>query len=151
MLLDPFEEQFGLPVLLVKHRDHLRLECEIVGQESDAFSGFVLAQIEHRQTAGLVAHVVFRGSIDRMQISPLEFDIALGSRDKERIHHMKFVGSSEVQISTIHQATRTGFDHQIVKNTNLVDLAVGDVNKGRDRAAQIEQRVQFDNCLSGSK
>ncbi len=33
MLLDPFEEQFDLPALLVKCRNHLWLEGEIVGQE----------------------------------------------------------------------------------------------------------------------
>jgi len=42
MLLDPFEEQFDLLALLVKRRDYLRLECEIVGQKDDALAGIVL-------------------------------------------------------------------------------------------------------------
>ena len=91
MLLDPFEEQFDLPALLVKCRDHLRLEGEIVGQKGDAFSGLVLdddapqrrgivlARIENRQYARLIAHDVARGSIDRMRISSFELRIAFGS------------------------------------------------------------------------
>ena len=44
MLLDPFEEQFDLPALLIKCRDHLWLERKVVGQKSDALSSlnFVL-------------------------------------------------------------------------------------------------------------
>jgi hypothetical protein len=61
MLFDPFEEQFDLPALLVKRRNHLWLERKIVSQESDALSGvvldddtpkrrgIVLARIEHRE------------------------------------------------------------------------------------------------------
>lgn len=42
MLLGPFEEQFDLPALLVKCRDHLWLESKVVGQKSDTLSSLVL-------------------------------------------------------------------------------------------------------------
>ena len=163
MLLDPFEEQFDLPSLLVKCRDHLGLERKVVGQKSDAFSSLVfdddtpqcrriiLARIEHRQYARLVADDIACRSIDRMRIAPFELGIAFGSRDKERVHGMQLVKSGEIQIAAIHQVIRTGFDHQIVEDIDLVGLAVGDVNEAGDRAAQVEQRVQFDGRLCGSK
>ena len=64
---------------------------------------------------------------------------------------MQLVQSGEVQIAAIHQVIRTWFDHQIVEDIDLVGFAVGDVNEAGDRAAQIEQRMQFDGRLGGSK
>ena len=81
MLLDPFEEQFDLPALLVKCRDHLGLEREVVGQKDEALSivvldddtpqcrRIILARIEKRQYARLVADDIACRSIDRMRIA----------------------------------------------------------------------------------
>lgn len=163
MLLGPFEEQFDLPALLVKCRDHLWFESEVVGQKDEAFSSLVLdddapqrrrivlARINHRQHARLIAHHVGRGPVDRMRIAPFELGIAFGSCDKESVHHMQLVQPGEIQIAAIHQVIRTGFDHQIVEDVDLVGLAVGDVTEAGDRAAQVEQRVQFDGRLGRSK
>ncbi len=42
MLLDPFEEQFHLPALVVQLRDQFGLEGEVVGQKRDALARLVL-------------------------------------------------------------------------------------------------------------
>ena len=163
MLLDPFEEQFDLPALLVKRRDHLWLEREIVGQKCDALPrvvldddapqrcGIAFARIKDRQHTGLIAQDVARSSVDGMRISPLELCVALGSRDKEGVHRVQLVQSAEIQIATVHQIIRAGLDNQVVENIDFVGLAICDVNEAGDRAAQIEQRVQFDCRLGGSK
>jgi hypothetical protein len=163
MLLDPFEEQFGLPALLVKCCDHLWLEREIVGQQGEAFPGLVpdhdtpqrrriiLARLENRQYARLIAQDVARGSIDWMRIAPFELGIAFCSGNKEGVRHMQLVQPGKIQIAAIRQILRAGFDHQIVEDVDLVGLAVGDVNEAGDGAAQIEQRLQFDGRLGGSK
>ena len=76
----------------------------------------VLARIEKRQHACLVAHHIARRSIDRMRIASLEFGIAFGSRDKESVHHMQLVESGKIEIAAIHEVIGTGFDHKIVED-----------------------------------
>ena len=163
MLLDPLEEQFDLPALLVKCRDHLWFEREVVGQKNEALSSLVfdddapqrrrivLARIEKRQHARLVADDIARRSIDRMRVTAFELGIAFGSSDKEGVHYMQPIQSGEIQIAAIHQVIRAWFYHQIVEDIDLVGLAVGDVNEAGDRAAQVEQRMQFDGRFGGSK
>ena len=163
MLLDPFEEQFDLPALFVKRGNHLWFEGEIVGQKGDAFPSFVLdndaaqgrgillARIENRQDASLIADDIGRDAIDWMRISPLELGVAFGARDKKGVHRMQLVQAAEIQIATIEQVKSTGLDCQVVEDIDLVRLAIGDVNEGGNRSAQIEQRVQFDRCFGRSK
>ena len=163
MLFDPFEEQFDLPALLVQRGDQLRLECKIVGQEYDAFAILVLddnaaqrawtilACAIQRQLSSLVADEIGAGSVDRMGVPALEFHVALCSRYKESVQHVESMQSFEIQVAAIHPIKRAWLDSQIVQNIDFVGLAVGDMNKGRDRTAQIEQRMQFDCGFGGAK
>ena len=163
MLFDPFEEQFDLPALFVKRGDQFRFECKIVGQKDEAFAvvvfddnapqraWIILACVIQRQLASLVANEIGVGPIDRMGITALEFCIALGAGHKERIRLVKAMKSFEIEVTPIHQVKRAWFDSQIVQNIDFVGLAVGDMNKGRDRTAQIEQRMQLDCGFGGAK
>ena len=163
MLLDPFEEQFDLPALLVKCRDHLWFECKVVGQKSEPFSGLVLdndaaqgcgiilARSDQWQDTSLIADDIAGGSIDRVRVAPFELGIAFCPCDEEGVHRMQPIQSCEIEIAAIHQVIRTWFDHQIVEQIDFVGLAVGDVNEAGNGSAQVEQRMQFDGCFGGSK
>ena len=163
MLFDPLEEQFDLPALLVQRGDQFRFERKIVGQKYEAFAVLVfddnapqrtwiiLACVIQRQLASLVANEVGVGPIDPMGISALEFGVALCSRYKESVQLVESMQPFEIQVPAIHQIKRTRLDSQIVQNIDLVGLAVRDMNKGRDRPAQIEQRMQFDCRFGGTK
>src|SRR5690606_295802 len=50
----------------------------------------------------------------------------------------------EVQIAAIHDIEGTWFWQEYVEHIDVVQLAIGDVNKRRDSATQIEQCMQFD-------
>jgi hypothetical protein len=163
MLLDPFEKQFDLPALAIQVRYQLRFECEVVGQERDAFAtvvlddhasqcgGIVLAGIENCQYACLIAHDVGVGSVHGVGVAPLELGIGLGTGDEESVGLMNDKQSLEIQVPTIEQVVRARLDVQQVQGVDLVGLAVADVNEGWDGASQVQQGVQFDSRLVGAK
>ena len=163
VLLDPFEEQFDLPALSIQVRYQLRFECEVVGQERDAFAtvvlddhasqcgGIVLAGIENCQYACLIAHDVGVGSVHGVGVAPLEVGIGLGTGDEESVGLMNDKQSLEIQVPAIEQVVRARLDVQQVQGVDLVSLAVADVNECRDGAAQVQKGVQFDSRLVGAK
>jgi hypothetical protein len=115
MLLDPFEEQLDLPTLAIQVGNEFWLQGKVVGQKRDALSGFVLdhypaqscgivlAGIEHREHASLIAQDVGAAAIYRIGVTPPELGIALGSGDKEALGFVNDVKPGEVQIATVQQ------------------------------------------------
>ena len=163
VLLDPFEKQFDLPALAVQVCNQLGLERKVVGQKSYSLSsvvlyhhasqcgGIVFAGIENCQYAGLIAHDVRAGSVHGVGVAPLELGIGLGTGDEESVGLMNDKQSLEIQVPAIEQVVRAGLDVQQVQGVDLVCLAVADVNECGDGAAQVQQGVQFDSRLVGSK
>ena len=163
MLLDPFEEQFDLPTLFVQSGNQFWLERKIVGQECDAFArvvsddhapqgtGVVSAGIKNGEYPSLVADDLGRRPIDWLRVATFEFGIALGSCDEKCAGLVNGVQPSEIEIAAIHQVERTRLDDKVVQDVDFVRLAVGYVNETRNCAAQVEQCVQLDSSLGGSK
>jgi len=163
VLLDPFEEQFDLPALPIQLCNQFGFESKVVGQKHHAFAGLVLdhhtaqrdrivlAGIENRQYAGLIANDVRLGAIHRMRVATLELGVGLGSGYKEGIGLMNGEEPLEIEIASIEQVVGAGLDDQIVQGVDLVRLAVADMNKCGYGAAQIEQGVQFDGRFVCSK
>ena len=52
--------------------------------------------------------------------------------------------TSEVQIAAIHPIEAASLHRQEIQHVDLVQLAIADVNEGRNRAAKVQQRVQLD-------
>ena len=57
----------------------------------------------------------------------------------------------EIDVASIHHVERTGFEGQHVQHVYVAQLAIADVDESGDRTAQVQQRVQLDGCLGGSK
>ena len=159
VLLDPLEEQLDLPALAIQVRNQLGFEREVVGQKRDSLaylvlghdtaqrSGIVLAGIENRQNAGLIANDVRAGSVHRVGVAALELGVGLGTGDKKCVGLMNHKQPLKVQIPAVLQVISTGLDMQQVQGVDLVHLAVCDVNKRWNRAAQVQQGVEFDGRL----
>ena len=123
VLLDPFEEQFDLPSLTVQVGNQFGLQCEVVGQESDALSGVVLdhhpaqscwvalARIKHGQYAGLIANDLRGTAIHRVRVTPLELGVALGAGDKEGLGLVDDKQPGEIQIPAIQSPTASRPSH----------------------------------------
>ena len=159
MLFDPLEEQLDLPALAIQVRDQLGFEREVVGQKRDSLaclvlghdtaqrSGIVLAGIENRQHAGLIANDVRAGSVHGVGVAALELGVGLGAGDKKSIGLMDHKQPLEIEIPAIEQVISTGLDPQQIQGVDLVCLAVRDVNERGNRAAQVQQGVEFDGRL----
>ena len=163
VLLDPFEEQLDLPALTVQVGNEFWLQGEVVGQKRDAFARFVLdhdpaqsgrvilAGIEHREHTDLIADDRGGAAVHGIGVAPPELGVALGTRHEEGLGLMNDMQPTEVQIAPIHQVEGPGFENQVVQHIDLVSLAIGDVNEAGDGAMQVQQRVQLDGGLRGTK
>ena len=101
VLLDPFEEQFHLPALLVDLCDGQGRKAEVIGHEDQAFVCFSIvvthfAQrigigrggLKRRQNYGLI-RAYARALIHWMRVAPLEQNIGFGA------HHEQCRGERE--------------------------------------------------------
>ena len=75
----------------------------------------------------------------------------LGTGDEEGAGLMHRVQASEVHIASIHHVEGPSFHGQDVEYVHVMQLAVADVDERRDRAAQVQQRVQLDGRLGRAK
>ncbi len=86
-----------------------------------------------------------------MRISPLILQIRLGVDDEERLRPMQGMQSSKVEKATVHHLEASHLKGNLVEDVDLVQFAVGEMDKRRDIPAQIEQRVQLHSCLGLAK
>ncbi len=91
------------------------------------------------------------GSIHGIGVATLDLEVGLAASHEEAAGLMNPMESLEIEIAPIHDVKRTGLGDQLIEDMNLVHLAIADVEEGRDIAAQIEQRVQFDRSLGGTE
>src|SRR5437879_12383825 len=80
-----------------------------------------------------------------------ELHILFGAGDEEGTSLGQEIQASEVHITAIEQVKRSGFGKQLVQNVDVVNLASGHINIGRNAAPQIQQRVQFHRALAAAK
>lgn len=92
-----------------------------------------------------------RGLIHGPRVAALEQCVGRSAHDEEGRLQLKAVRPLEVDVAAIHHIERAGFDGDLVEDVDVVYLAVGDADKGWDRAAQVQQRVQFDSRFVGAE
>lgn len=162
MLLDPFEKQLDLPTAAIKIGNALRRQVEMVGQKDQRLALRIfdfdapdrrwemLLRIKAGQRTQLVADDAGR-AICWQGVSSRKAQIRLGTRHEETACLVQTVQSGEVEIAAIHDVERPSFGNDLVENVRIVQLAVVDVDKAGDIAAQVEQRVQLDRRLGRAK
>ena len=159
MLLDPLEEQFHLPAVLVERADGGGRQCHLVGEEDERLAGLgvfesnpaqmrgvVLLRVEAVERNRLIANNAGR-AIGLRRIDAMEVHVRLGPRDEESAGQLQNVKASEIDVAAIHDVDRTRLRHQQVEGMDVVQLAVGDVDEARNTAAQVEQRVHLHRRL----
>ncbi len=163
MLLDPLEEQLHLPAALVQRADRQWRERELIGQEHQCLARFGVAIADAAQVAGVVlgdVEAVERDglvadqsgvAIHRRRVQASCIEIALGASDEEAARLIQRVEPLEVEVAPIHDVEGARLDDEQVQDIDIVQLAIGDVNEGGDRAPKIEQRVQLHCRLGGAK
>jgi hypothetical protein len=164
MLLDPFEEQLELPALAIERRDQRRAEREIVAQKHHALAGLGLShhdatqyggvvglRVEPGENTGLIAQDVRGYPIHVLGVAALELHVALRTGNEERLRLRYGKQARKVDVAAVEEIERTGLEIDQIERVDIVQLAVAEVDEARDVAVQIEQRVQLDGRLLGSK
>ena len=122
----------------------------IVELHSAQLDRVILAGLWPGQHDGLVATQAGR-FVDWMRIDPPVLKIGFGTRHKEGLSQMQGMESVEVDIAPIHDIETAGLEGDPVENVHIVELAIGDMDEGRNVAPQVEQRMEFDRALAFAK
>ena len=163
VLLDPFEKEFDLPAAFVKVGNRSRRQHCFVGQKderlvcsrvfesnaSDVFRivlGSVVA-LEHHTLIGNHA----TASVAGIRVDAPGPKRGLGSGDVKGTRLMQPIESLKIQISPIHDIKRPRLEDQHVEHLGVVNLAVVDIDKRWDCAAQIQQGVHLHGRLCRAK
>ena len=163
MLLDPFEEQFDFPAGLVEMRDRQCRQVEVVGEKHQSLIGCGVVEPHAPQGIGIDAcglivaqdHGVV-GEEAAFQrhgagVAPVELHVLLATHDIEGRAKNEGVKPGEVEIAAVHDVERTGLRREFVEDVDVVPAGWANADKRRDRAAQVEQRVQFDRRFGAAK
>lgn len=109
--------------------------------------GVALLGIEDRQRDAVIADEP-RGPADPLNPETLVTQIRLGWRNEESAGDIEAAKPPEVDEASIQHLKHPGLGHQQVVHVDLAELAVGNMQKCRGIASEIEQGVQFD-CRRG--
>jgi hypothetical protein len=75
------------------------------------------------------------GSIHGVGVAPRQADPSLGARDEEGATGMKNVEAGKINVGAIQDIEGIGLGHDGVKDVNIVQLSVGNLNKSGDWSA----------------
>jgi hypothetical protein len=92
-----------------------------------------------------------RSLVDGAGIETPQYQVCLGANDKECRRLGQPVEADEIQVPSVHHVNSAGLGHDHVKDVTVVRLAVINMQKRRDIAAQVDLRVQLDGCLGALK
>ena len=109
-----------------------------------------LGGIEALEPDGLVADDA-GGTVDGVRVETPEPEIRSGSDDKKGRALGEPILTREVQVTSVHDIKGAGLWLQLVEDIDIVQLAIGDMDKRRNIAAQIQQRMELDRRLGSAK
>jgi len=159
VLLDPFEKGLDRPPVAVNLGNGQCGQIESVGQEHKELVGFRVAvrdatqairisklRLGRSQQDALVAAQPGR-FVDLAPGDPGVAHIVLGPDDEGDLSLMQCLQSGEIEVAAVddHDRSRRPLNH--VEDLDVVHLASGDMDKNRNGATQIDNRVGLDGCL----
>ena len=86
-------------------------------------------------------------AIDGSGVKTSRIHVALGAGDEEAACLIEPIQAREVEVAAIHDVEGARLGQQQIEHVDVVQLAVGDVDKAGNRAPQVEQRVQLHGGL----
>ena len=160
VLLDPSEEQFDLPAEFIKQRDGQRGQSEVIRQEcqvaivipvvvpnaAESF-GESFVGIEAGQDDCLITRQV-HGFIHRTREKSVTSQVRLGPNDKERLALVKSKETPVIEITAVEDIKAARLRNEIVQNPHVVRFPICNLDKRRDRASQIEKRMELDGAFA---
>ncbi len=163
MLFDPFEEQLDLPAAFVQSGNGQGRQGSVVGQEDQSLLGCWVLELDTARVFGVVLKNLVTVQYDLLvadktaaavhlgQVNALGVLVAFGTGHKEGVGLMHLEQASKVDVASAHDVVRAWPQDQDLQNIDLVHLAIADLDKGRNRASEVQQDVQLDGCLGFAK
>ena len=99
--------------------------------------GILVSRIEAREKTDLIVSKP-RGFVHGMRIQATKFQVAFGAGDKESQMLSPSVQTSKIEIPTIQDINRAGFENPFVENMDLVNGSLGHSDKSGDISVPIE-------------
>ena len=133
VLLDPFEEQFDVPAILVDLCDGGGRQAEVIGDEDKALTGVSINETDAAEFFGIATFAFARlqsdalvaaksgGFVDGSRLADIERHIAFGACHKESAGLLDAVKPSKINVSTIHDIDASGFERDLVEDVHVVD------------------------------
>ena len=163
VLLDPFEEQLDLPAAFVPSGNGQGRQGRVVGQEDQSLLSFGIFEADTAQVFGVVLGDIVSAQCNGLIADDAACPVHFGRVNAPGVHVAFGVGynqgtglmhlkqASKVDVATVHHVELTRLQDQDVQHIDLVHLAVADVNEGGNRAPEVQQCVQLDDCLGFPK
>ena len=130
---------------------HQRLACVgIFESDTPQMFGIVASHVKSVETKQLIANYS-RAAVGFGRVPAPSVHAAFGASHKERSRLMYLVEPVEVYVNPIHYVKRPGLDGQDVEHFDVAHLAIADMNKGRDCATQVQQRMHLHRRLGAAK
>src|SRR5207248_11500807 len=77
--------------------------------------------------------------------------VGLGANHEEAEQLMQLVETFEIEIAAIHHNVGAGFGHEEIEHVDIVHLAIGNVDKYRNGAVEIDHGVELDGALGATE
>ena len=150
MLFDPFEEQFDLPAAAVELCDGIGWQGKVVGEEDQPLACFRVGEFDAPELVGIVFGGIEAGEddglvtgkaggfIDGVGIQAAIAPVGLGADDKEGGGLVEGVEAVEVEVAAVHDIEGAGFGQEQVKDLDIVQFAIGDVDKRGNTAFKVQ-------------
>ena len=150
VLFDPFEEQFDLPAAAVELGHGLCGQGKIVAEEEQMFTGLRVGEFDAAELVGIVFGGIEAGEddglvtgkaggvIDGVGIQAAIAPVGLGADDEEGGGLVEGVEAVEVEVAAVHDVEGTGFGQEQVKDLDIVQFAIGDVDKRGNTAFKVK-------------
>lgn len=162
-MFDQLEEQFDMPAAFVAGPNGEGRELEVVGEEHQGFGGCGVLESDAAQVVRIVLSgraSMERGGLVANQAGPAVggsrgpaagVEVRFGSGDEECACLSQSLETWEVERDPVHDRKGPCLREQEVKDVDIVQLAIGDVDKAGDGSAQVKQGMQLDGGLGGAK
>ena len=157
VLFNPFEAQLDLPAIAIQLGDGVCGQGKVVGKEIERLMGLWVAVFDASQWLwvvgggadtgqddGLVTQQA-GGFIDRSGITAAVTGIGLGPDNEEGGGDVEGKQTLEIELRAVHDVAGAGLGQQQVEDIDIVQFALGEMYKGGDSAAQVQQGMQFDS------
>src|SRR5579883_2812153 len=165
ILLQCFEKEFHRPAVLIDRGDGLGSEPEVVRQELKLPLLLLIVEAHQPKRMGasllclwateanqlIFAHGAIGRARNRQVLHHLVHGVVLQTRDK--IHPLIRPAAKElvVVVPSVIRDDRPGLQFQCLRHRHVVNLAGRDHREARQVAVVIEQQVQLDRPLGGTK